>query len=182
MAKRKSETARLPDGIEVVDLASLTSDPKNANKGTPRGMSMLEDSLQEDGAGRGILVSADGVVLAGNKTWEKAGEVGFEKVIVVPTDGKTLVATKRMDVRSDDPKAVRMAIRDNRSGELDLSWSPEVLAALAEEDGKLLDGLWREDELAELLATIASVPLTEGEESLPDSSQLTTCPKCGFRF
>ena len=44
------------------------SDSRNANKGTERGLALLDKSLRQYGAGRSILVDKNGRVIAGNKT------------------------------------------------------------------------------------------------------------------
>ena len=111
-------------------LTDLVPDARNANKGTARGLSVLEDSLQQLGAGRSILVDKNGAVIAGNKTLETASAAGFQDVLVVETDGKQLVAVKRTDLDlSSDPLARKLAYADNRAGEIGLEWDPEVIAA-----------------------------------------------------
>jgi len=106
-------------------------DDHNANVGTVRGLAMIEDSLQEDGVGRSIVVDKNGKVPAGNKTLEAAVNVGYEEVIEIETDGKALIVHKRNDWDLDDPKgaARRYAYRDNRASEVSLSWDANVIAA-----------------------------------------------------
>lgn len=130
----------------------LTSDPQNANKGTVRGLGMVERSLQSYGAGRSILASNDGVILAGNKTYDRAIELGIP-VQEIESDGTTLFVIRRTDLAYDDPRAKELAIADNRSSEVGLDWSPDVLAALAD-DGVDLSQFWFEDELAEVLTAL----------------------------
>lgn len=111
--------------------SDLTPDPNNANKGTPRGRGMLENSLTKLGAGRSILVDRNGVVIAGNKTLETAAESGFEDTIVVETTGEKLVVVKRTDLDLEtDAKARELAIADNRVGEVSLNWDAPVLLEL----------------------------------------------------
>ena len=131
-------------------LTDLKPDLKNANKGTERGLRMLDDSLSEDGAGRGILLDRNNNVIAGNKTLERAVDQGFTEIVIVPTDGKQLVATQRIDVDIDSVQGRRMALRDNRVGQVDLEFDGDVLRELADE-GVDLSALWTEDELAELI-------------------------------
>jgi hypothetical protein len=57
---------------EVRAIADLKPDPLNANRGTPRGREALDRSLREYGPGRSILIDRRGVILAGNKTVERA--------------------------------------------------------------------------------------------------------------
>ncbi len=179
---------------KIVKLAELRPDPKNANRGTERGFAMLDASLREDGAGRGILLDKDGVVIAGNKTLERAADLGFDEVIVVPTDGRQLVATQRMDVDLDTEQGRRMAYRDNRIGEVDLAWDAEQLLADVGE-GLDLSGLWSDGELKELLADVQgesadAEPQIDRAAALLEKWQVkqgdlfglgkfARCPKCG---
>lgn len=146
----------LPLGVPVSDPTpspDLRLDPANANKGTVRGLGMVERSLQQYGAGRSILATRDGVVIAGNKTLSRAIELGIP-VREIESDGRTLYVIRRTDLTYDDPRARELAIADNRAAELDLAWSPEVLAALAD-DGVDLSQFWFEDELSALLESAA---------------------------
>lgn len=134
---------------EVVMAARLTLDPNNANRGTVRGEGMVERSLQSYGAGRSILASRDGVIIAGNKTFQKAQELGIP-VQEIESDGRTLFVIRRTDLDYDDPRAKELAIADNRASETGLDWDADVLAALAE-DGIDLEQFWFEDELEAVL-------------------------------
>jgi DNA modification methylase len=130
----------------------LVCDPANANRGTERGRQLVRASLAECGAGRSILADRDGVVIAGNKTYEAAKALGLP-VKVVESDGAELVVVKRSDlaVRGDE-RARRLAYLDNRTSELGLEWDQEqVLADLTA--GVDLAGIFSGPELAELLAT-----------------------------
>ena len=139
----------------------ITPDLKNANKGTERGRYMVEASLRETGAGRSILLDRDGRIIAGNKTFEAASDIGLP-VRVVETDGRELVAVKRtdLDLSDDTGTARKLAYYDNRASEIGLEWSPEQLLA---DIGAGLDlsAMFRQDELDELLADLT--PKTEGD-------------------
>jgi hypothetical protein len=169
-----------------VKIADLLPDEGNANLGTERGRYMLEQSLQQFGAGRSILLDRDGRVIAGNKTREVAGEVGLEDAIVVETDGNELVAVKRTDLDLEEgPAARRLAYYDNRAGEADLAWSPERLLADLEAGVELSD-LWRDDELAALVERALEGPpdveFPEYDESVEDEVEWNECPECGHRW
>lgn len=138
----------------VKRLTDLVPDARNANKGTERGLRMLEDSLREDGAGRGILLDRNGNVIAGNKTLESAVDLGFSEVIVVPVDGKQLVASQRVDVDIDTPQGRRMAIRDNRVAQVDLDFDGDLIAQFIIENQIDPAQFWHEDELDALLAGV----------------------------
>ncbi len=142
-------------------ISELIPDHANANKGTERGRYALEASLRQYGAGRSILLDKNGRIIAGNKTVEVAADVGLEDVVVVQTDGKQIVAVQRTDLDIDSPEGRGLAYADNRVGELSLEWdAQQVLADL--DAGMDLSGLWRQDELDELLADFQP-KTTEGD-------------------
>jgi DNA modification methylase len=142
---------------DIASIEDLQPDAKNANRGTERGLGMVEDSLRQYGAGRSILVDKDGVVIAGNKTLEVAADLGLP-VRVVRTDGRELVVVQREDLDLDDgDKARGLAYADNRSSEVGLDWDLERILADVEA-GVDLDGLWGEDELRNLLKGVGPEP------------------------
>lgn len=148
-------------------LTDMIPDAKNANKHTVRGMSMLEDSLQELGAGRSIVVDRNNNVIAGNATLQAAVDAGFEDAIVVPTDGKQLVVVQRTDLDLDGTRGRKLAIADNRTAEVSLDWDSDVLKQLAD-DGLDLSRFWDADELAALIGASDEPP---GDQSALFSSE-----------
>jgi hypothetical protein len=150
-------------------LADLRPDPRNANKGTERGMDMLEASMRRLGYGDAMTATRDGVVLSGNKRHQVAGELGLSRPIVVKSDGSRPVVVVRTDLVYGDAKATELAIAANRVGEVSLEWDAAVLARLREEDQVDLGGLWNEKELVSFLATTrapdaGAAPQLEGLE------------------
>ena len=124
--------------VHKVGIEELIQDDKNFNKGTKRGKVLMKHSLQKFGAGRSVLIDKNNRLVAGNKTQETAKEEGIKDVIIVETDGKTLVAVKRTDVDIDTPEGREMALADNVTAEqnIDLEYtkmkdelSKEVLKA-----------------------------------------------------
>ena len=143
------------------DYSNIKPDVKNANRGTERGRYMVEASLRETGAGRSILLDKDGRIIAGNKTFEAASDIGLP-VRVVETDGTELVAVKRTDLDLDDDTgtARKLAYYDNRAAQVGLDWDAEqMLADLGA--GLDLSAMFRQDELDELLADMQ--PKTTGD-------------------
>jgi len=112
-----------------VKISDLTPDKDNANKGTQRGLKALDTSLRQYGAGRSLLLDRDNRIIAGNKTAERAADIGLDDVIVVETDGTKLVAVKRtdLDLEDDGGKARALATYDNRVGQMDLDWDVDAL-------------------------------------------------------
>ena len=132
-------------------ISELIPDHANANKGTERGRYALEASLRQYGAGRSILLDKNGRIIAGNKTVEVAADVGLDDVLIVQTDGKQIVAVQRTDLDIDSVEGRGLAYADNRVGQLSLDWDAEqVLADL--NAGMDLSGMWKQDELDELIA------------------------------
>jgi hypothetical protein len=154
-------------GVQTSKLKDLTADKRNANKGTERGGEMVENSLRSYGAGRSILLDKHGNIIAGNKTAEGAAAIGLEDVIVVKTDGKTLVAVQRTDLDlTTDRAAKELAIADNRAGQVSLNWDTDVLRDLSSgDDGVDLTKFWTSTEMEALF------PVDAGGSALKDMEQ-----------
>lgn len=105
----------------------LKFDDKNFNKHTEYGMSLLEKSLRENGAGRSILLDKDNNIIAGNGIIEAAGQVGLENVKIVETQGDEIVAVKRTDVSLNSKQGRKMALADNATAKADIEWDAENL-------------------------------------------------------
>jgi len=162
----------------TTDYGGIQPDRKNANKGTERGRYMVEASLRETGAGRSILLDKDGRIIAGNKTFEAASDIGLP-VRVVETDGTELVAVKRTDLDLDDDTgtARKLAYYDNRTSSVGLAWDVEQI--LADVNAGLdLSGLWFEHELDGLLNGIAGEVVDPAQEwqGMPEFVQPDTMP------
>jgi len=117
---------------KIEKIADLTFDSINANKGTPRGRTMLEESLRKYGVGRPIVVDKNGVDIGGNKTHEVWASIADnDDVIVVQSDGKKLIVHQRMDLDMQEDAAAReLALMDNAVGFQNLSWDAFNLATL----------------------------------------------------
>ena len=157
---------------EIKTVQDLTPDQENPNKGTARGRYLIERSLEENGAGRSIVVDRDGKVIAGNKTLEAWVEMGGE-VEVIRTDGKKLVVVQRDDLDLDDPNgaARRLSYFDNRVQEANLDWDAGVLLNHAQ-GGLDLDSMWSSRELERLIGQ--AVDLTLAWEETPQPSRDTS--------
>ena len=105
----------------------------NPNKGT-KGNDYIARSLQELGAARSIVATADGEVIAGNHVLEQAEKLGIP-TRVVQTDGSELVVVQRTDVQSGSDKAMAIAVADNKATELNLEWDEELLSIMADDVG-----------------------------------------------
>ena len=111
-----------------VRIEKLTADPRNARKHSERNLAAIRTSLESFGQQKPIVVSPDGVVVAGNGTLAAAVELGWETVAVVESGLDGL-----------DAKAYALA--DNRTAELAEWDSAELSRQFAElaEGEDLLD-------------------------------------------
>jgi len=142
-------------------------------------MALLDKSVSTDGAGRSLLATKEGVIIAGNKTQQALIDQGIEEVIVVHTDGTQAVIVQRDDVEHGTERAQRMAVMDNRSSEVGLDWSPEILASL---DIDLTD-MFFDDELMKMgLSDPVGIEFPEYDESVANEVEYITCPECGHRW
>ena len=116
----------------------------------------MDKSLRKFGLGRSILIDRNNRIIAGNKTAEKAADIGIGKVVIVETDGTSLVAVKRNDIDLDTSTGREMALADNATGKANLSFDTELIF---EEVGNL--DFTPEDWGIELPE---SVPLEGGDE------------------
>lgn len=166
-----------PDGNGVVagitTIADLTPDPRNARLHNPRNVGLIERALGEVGAARSIVIDEGGVILAGNATVEAAASAGIERVHVVDADGETIIAVRRSGLTPAQKTA--LALYDNRAAELSPGWDADVLAAIAEAGDVDLSALWREEELADVLAGIDASPpplVTDAEPQIDRAAEL----------
>ena len=112
-------------------MAEYKLDPRNARTHPERNKAAVEASLRDLGAGRSIVVDADGVVIGGNAVYEQAQKLGIP-VREIETDGEELVVVRRIDLKTDDPRRKALALADNQIGLLG-EWEDDVLAELQSE-------------------------------------------------
>lgn len=154
----------------ITNLADLTPDERNANRGTERGRAMLEHSLRQYGAGRSVLADKHGNLIAGNKTVEIAAEIGLP-IRTIETDGHELVVVQRNDLDLAAGGAAReLAYADNRTSETSLAWDIEQIAADVDA-GVDLAALWSEGELAGLLNSVPDFDPETEWQGLPQFEQ-----------
>ena len=120
----------------MANISDLKFDDKNFNKHTEFGMSLVEKSLRENGAGRSILLDKDNNIIAGNGVIEAAGNIGLENVKIVETTGDEIVAVKRTDISLKSRKGREMALADNATAKVDIDWDEDNLRS--EFDDELL--------------------------------------------
>ena len=119
--------------IKEAKISDLVFDDKNFNKHTEYGMSLIEKSIRNNGAGRSILIDKNNRIIAGNGVTEIAGQIGLDDVQIVETDGTKIIAVKRTDIDLDSKQGREMALADNATGAADLQWDAETIAEIESE-------------------------------------------------
>lgn len=146
MANKASQKAPQPgdssgmSDIRKINIKDLLFDDRNANQGTGLGKELLQNSISKYGVGRGVLADKNLKLIAGNHAVKEMMEQGVEQVIVIPTDGKTLVVTQRVDIDKDSKEGHELALADNRVTQANLQFDMSVIRELdAEFDLDLAD-------------------------------------------
>jgi hypothetical protein len=111
--------------VEFVDIDSVRPDPHNARIHSERDLEHKRAGLQRFGQRKPIVVDSDGVIRAGNGTWQAAKQLGWRRINIV-----------RSDLPLDE--IVLYAIADNRSGDLSFFDDEAVGQLLAPLDGDAL--------------------------------------------
>ena len=136
---------------KTLKLSDLIPDDKNFNKGSEFGNSLIEKSFRKHGAGRSILIDKNNRIIAGNKSVENAASIGMEDLQIVESDGKRLIAVKRMDIDLDTPEGRELALADNATAKANIIFDAELIeaelgVAVCEEWGvELIEKLETED-------------------------------------
>lgn len=91
-------------------------DKRNYRKHDKKNKSLIKKSLEKFGAGRSIVIDAEGEIIGGNGVYEQAQKLGL-KTKIVETDGSELVVVKRTDLKTDDEKRKALAVMDNSTSD-----------------------------------------------------------------
>lgn len=125
--------------IKEAKISDLVFDDKNFNKHTEYGMSLIEKSIRNNGAGRSILIDKNNRIIAGNGVTEIAGQIGLDDVQIIETDGTKIIAVKRTDIDLDSKQGREMALADNATASVDLAWDEEQIQFAEEEFGMVAE-------------------------------------------
>lgn len=121
--------------IIETNIESLVPDNKNFNKGTEYGDRLMDESLRKFGLARSIVIDKNNRIIAGNKTAEKAADIGFTDVLVVEVDGNQLVAVKRKDIDLDSAKGRELALADNATSKANLALDESLIEEVSQQWG-----------------------------------------------
>lgn len=146
---------------ETVAIDSISLDPANVRRHPDRNIQTIVASLKRFGQQKPIVVTKEGIVIAGNGTLQAARHLGWKQIEIV-----------RTSLTGSD--ATAYAIADNRTAEL-AEWDDDALAqtlaALQIEDEKL--ALDTGFDAKEIDALLAPDEVTEDEVPEPPADPIT---------
>jgi len=151
------------------------SNPGNANQGTARGGDMLENTVRRVGAGRSGVAAKDGTVIAGNHALQAMEDLDIP-IREIHTDGSEWIVVVRDDLDSaTDPKAVELAIADNRVNEV--NYRPDINKIIEASQQQPLDTLYTSEEIQELIQNAADTSVAESQKGDGNGESSSSKPK-----
>jgi len=140
--------------VETVPLTALTPDPLNARKHSKRNLDAIAASLSKFGQRKPIVVTHDGVVIAGNGTLEAASSLDWKEISIA-----------RAPKDWDENTVRAYALADNQTGAL-AEWDDDVLNTALEE---LTSEGWDIAELGFDLNIDVTEPLNGDLDDVPEA-------------
>lgn len=141
--------------VELVDPRSLRPHPRNYQEHPDDQLAHLIASIEAHGFYKNVVVSRDGVILAGHGAVKAAIEKGMDRVPVT-----------RLELNSDDDAALQVVVGDNEIGRLALRddrLMTDILKQLRDQDVDLLQGTGFDDAMLAGLAMVTR-PVSEIED------------------
>lgn len=151
-------------------MGEIKLDAHNYRKHDERNLKLIKKSLKECGAGRSILIDANGEIIAGNATYKTAKEANIP-VKIIKTDGKELIAVQRTDLATTDKKRKKLALLDNTTSDKP-NWDIDTISA--DFDLSELPELGLED-----LPEVAQLDAEVTEDEVPNDEEVETRCKRG---
>lgn len=102
--------------IEMAKRTSLRPNPNNPRKHSPKQIEQLSQSLRRFGFRGALIVTDDGLIVAGSALWEAAGNIGLDEVPVIRTSFLS------------EAEQRAFALAHNRLAELS-AWDEDLLAS-----------------------------------------------------
>ena len=160
--------------VTETKLAEIKPDATNANRHTERGEGMIRQSINKYGFAEAGTLDKDNNVIGGNLRTEASTDLGMEDAIIVDVDGTKPIYLRRNDLSLTDPddsRARELAYALNRVAQVSIDFDPsQVLADL--DAGVDLAGLFREDELSEILGELAKEPQDDPGPQVDKAAEL----------
>lgn len=167
-----------PLALEEVAIASLKPHPQNYREHTPDQLEHLQQSLQDYGIYKNIVIARDNTILAGHGLVEAAQQLGMSTIPV-----------RRMDLDPQEEQAIKLLVGDNETARLALMQEQQLaglLQGLTASPGGLLGTGFDADMLTQLkeaaLDQLSHVEFPEYDESIAQEVEYLECPACHHRW
>lgn len=172
------KSIKLPETIELWELARLRPYPKNSRTHSISQVFQIIDSIKEFGFTQPLLVDPDGEIIAGHGRFEAAKEMQLEKVPVIVL-GDLTPEQKRAYVIADNKIAL--------NADWDKDLLREELMALEHSSFKLDVVGFSEKEIQDLVLSLEPTGKPDKQGSKEYSEEEFQefehkCPKCNFEF
>lgn len=131
---------------EIVPIAELKPHPRNYRNHGDDQLNHIVESIQEHGVYRNVVIARDGTILAGHGV-----------VLAARKTGMTAVPVIRLDVASDDPRALKVLTGDNeisRLAYIDDRVLTEILKEIKDQDVIGLLGTGYDEQMLAALAFV----------------------------
>ena len=119
--------------VTEAKITDLHFDNKNANKHTQKGNRLIEKSISKLGFAAPDVIDKNNNIIIGNERTSVAGQLGYEDVIIVESDGTKVIAIKRTDIDINSKKGRELAIIDNHSAKESIDLDFVVIDELSKE-------------------------------------------------
>lgn len=167
---------------QLVDIDAVVADPDNYRVHDAANLDLIRKSIEENGAGRSILVRSDDAgtlhLIAGEGTTAAARAAGITQVLRITPPPGVLVAVDRPDLSPEE--AARMALFDNAT--TDSSYFDENrLGQLAEFNPQMLAGIFTEDMIDAFRNNVSNQDIDDQKETHKGVSTRNTGQKAAFK-
>lgn len=115
-------------------IKDLIYQERNANKGTQYGDSLLEKSLNKFGFIEAGVLDKNGGIVSGNHRIAKAGEIGFDDVIIVKGDRTKAIMVQYDDIDLETDEGKELALALNQTAKTNIDFDFDVLESELSED------------------------------------------------
>lgn len=137
--------------VSVESMDNIIEDDMNANLHKTRGEYAVTESIRRYGFAEAGTLDKNNRIIGGNlRTAIAKKELDSDEAIIIDVDGKTPVYIRRTDVDLDTKEGRELAIALNRTGQLSVLFSGEVLDQLQAELDIEMDWLFTDEEWDDL--------------------------------
>ena len=115
-------------------ISDLKFQEKNLNKCSQFGDSLLEKSISKFGFIEAGVLDKNGTIVSGNHRIAKAGEKGYEDVIIVKGDRNKAIMVQYDDIDIETPEGKELCLALNATAKANIVWDEEMLVETLEEN------------------------------------------------